>query len=280
MKCPNCGSTVKDNFCPKCGALVTGHVSKGGKGIQVFKKWWFWVLISLTAVTVIFMFLPEKNGLDREQKTTSKKGTAEFSENALPTGATNTNTDDRYNNTVKIYNLTAGIYTAGIDLPAGKCNIAAISGKGNLYSSNLEGGINELFGVDYGKGTVKESFKGLNLPEYSSLTVTSNLKVRLFFTSVKSGYKGRSYDETAAVTLSGGKYKAGTDFSPGTFKVTAESGSGTVLSSNSFGNGINELLGKEDGSGTLSDSFLNVELPDGTELTISEGLTVKLIPAV
>ncbi len=277
MKCPNCGSPVKDNFCPECGALVAGYASK--KGIR--NKWWFWALISLTAVTVIFIFLPKGKEQDREPKTTLSKGTTtEISGNTLTTGAQETITEEQYNYMVKVYDLSPGIYTAGTDLPAGRCNIAAISGKGNLYSSNLEGGINELFGIDYGKGTLKESFLGLELPEYSSLTVSGNLKIRLFFTAVKSGYTGRNYDETDAVTLGGGKYTAGTDFSPGTFKVTAESGSGTVLSSNSLGNGINEILGKDDGSSTFSDSFLNVDLPVGTELTISEGLTVKLIPAV
>ncbi|NLO45653.1 MAG: hypothetical protein GX107_04015 [Clostridiales bacterium] len=239
------------------------------------------VLFALTAAA--FFFSSCKTDVSEETKPSAAKTAKSETPSASAYKAqtekeTASTTDKQYENIVKTYDLSAGIYTAGIDIPAGLCNIAALSGKGNLYSSNFVGGINELFGVGDTDGIYKESFLGLRLPINSSLTVTSGLKVKLFFTSAESGYKGRRYDETAEVTLKSGKYISGMDFTPGTFKVTAESGSGMVYSSNTLGNGINEVLAVEDS--TFGGTFMNAEFPEGTEVTVGDGLIVKIIPAV
>ncbi len=279
MKCPYCGAKIHGGFCPQCGALVAGQKALiGFFSKSFFKRWWFWVLAALAAVVTVFSLGGDSMKLgERETSMTDKTAANAYS---LTTDLTATTTDEYYDKPVKIYDLSAGIYTAGIDIPAGICNVAAVSGNGNLYSSNAEGGINALFGIDHGDGTYLESFYRLNLPKFASLTVTSNLKVRLLFTSTVSGYVGRRYDETVAVTLGSGSYTSGTDFPSGTYQVKATSGSGSVISSNPYGNGINEMLSDDDGSGAFNDSFLNVELPEGVVLTVSEGLTVQLVPAV
>ena len=51
-------------------------------------------------------------------------------------------------------------------MPVGKCNLTAVSGNGNINSSNLlNGGVNEMFGVDDGNDLYESSFNGLKMKE-------------------------------------------------------------------------------------------------------------------
>ena len=178
------------------------------------------------------------------------------------------------------YTLSSGNYVAGIDIPAGTCDVTAASGGGNLYSSNLyDGGINETFGVDDGSGLYTSSFKGLALPEKTVLTVSGTLTIKLEFSKVASNYSGRSYNESSAVQLSSGNYTAGTDFDAGVYKIVAKSGNGNLYSSNLYDGGLNEMFGIDDGTGSYTQEFINVDLPEGTTLTASGGLSIELIPA-
>lgn len=180
----------------------------------------------------------------------------------------------------KEYTLTAGYYKAGIDLPAGESDIEAVSGNGNLSSSNMyNGGVNEMFGIDDGSGLYISSFKGLKFPNNTTLSLNGDLVIKLTFTKVDSSFSGRTYDESSAKTLSSGNYTAGKDFPAGVYKIVAISGSGNLSSSNMFDGGVNEMFGVDDGSGYYNNQFLNAELENKTTLTVSGGLTINLIPA-
>lgn len=73
---------------------------------------------------------------------------------------------DDFSDVETVYELEAGYYTAGIDIPSGRCNVVAVSGTGILQSSNMfNGGVNEMFGIDDATDLYTESFNGLKLPE-------------------------------------------------------------------------------------------------------------------
>jgi hypothetical protein len=167
------------------------------------------------------------------------------------------------------HTLTTGFYTAGIDIPVGTCNVTAVSGTGNLYSS--DGGINEVFGVD--DGDVR-SFKGLKLRKNVCLTVSGELTVKLAYRSIEQGFSGRTYDKSRATKLSAGNYEAGSDFKAGIYKIVAVSGSGNLYSEDVD---VNEVVGLEEGD---APEIMNVDLPKGAGLSIEGDLTVKLIPEV
>lgn len=167
------------------------------------------------------------------------------------------------------YILSTGFYTAGIDIPVGKCDIKAVSGTGFLHDSEFE--MDEEFGVE--KGNVS-TFKGLKLPEGVSLVVCEKLTVQVVFKSIQSGFTGRAYDLSGAVEFSTGNYEAGDDFKAGTYNIVAVSGSGGI----NVGEGsVNEFFGFDDDDIT---EIKHVDMPKGTELAVEGELVVRLIPAV
>lgn len=177
------------------------------------------------------------------------------------------------------YELSTGNYTAGIDIPAGKSNIAAVSGTGNLSSSNMfTGGINEMFGIDDGTGFYTESYQGLKLSEGDVLTVSGRLTIKMEYTDVQSDITERVYDEDNRITLTDGSYEVGTDFPEGLYNIEAVSGTGNLSSSNMFEGGLSEMFGIDDGMGFYTGEAKNIPLPAGATLEISGGLKVELIP--
>jgi hypothetical protein len=177
------------------------------------------------------------------------------------------------------YTLTSGYYTAGIDLPIGKCDIEAVKGKGNVSSSNLlSGGINEMFGIDDGSGLYTDSFQGLRMDEKVTLNVSGGVTIKLLYTNITRKHSGRNYNEEKAFELSSGNYVAGVDFPAGTYNMEAVKGQGNVSSSNIFDGGINEMVGEKDQSGLYIQTFQNLQLTDQVELSISGGVTIRLIP--
>ena len=159
-----------------------------------------------------------------------------------------------------------GYYTAGIDLPVGKCNLTAVSGNGNINSSNLlKGGVNEMFGVDDGNDLYESSFNGLKMKENVVFHISGDVVVQVSYTEVTGGMTGREYDESQAVELGSGNYTAGTDFPAGTYTVTAVDGTGNVSSSNLLDGGMNEIFGVDDGNGLYTSEVKNVEFSDGVD---------------
>lgn len=319
MKCRNCGSEFVGGQCPNCGMIAKKPVYKkwwfwvvlvivvaavGGAGSNSGKT-------DDVAATVPESSLSEvqsqetsseegeedsiaeseeassvesKTASKTESKTASKEESKTESKTASKEESKSESkkepkTED-YSNVATEYTLTAGNYTAGVDIPAGRCNATAVSGSGNLSSSNMfTGGVNEMFGIDDGDGFYTDSFTGISLPEGTVLCLNNDLTVKFTYTKIESDYTGRTYDEGAAITLGGGNFEAGTDFPEGVYNIVALSGTGNLSSSNMFDGGLNEMFGIDDGTGFYNSQFMNAELPSGTTLTISGGLSVKLIPA-
>ncbi len=168
------------------------------------------------------------------------------------------------------YTLSTGFYTAGIDIPAGKCNVTAVSGSGNILSSD-DDGINEIFGTE--RGDVS-SFKGLKLPKNVTLSISGRLTVKLVYKSIDGGLSGRTYNMAGATKISTGNYEVGADFKAGIYNIVAVSGSGNIYS---LDGEVNEIFGFEDEDVR---EIRNVNFPKGAELSIEGDLTAKLIPAV
>ena len=226
----------------------------------IYKKWWFWVII----VVVVFAGTEQTDNKDAKTKDSDAKD-AEPEEDL---SAVETE-----------YTLGAGYYTAGIDLPVGKCNLTAVSGNGNINSSNLlNGGVNEMFGVDDGNDLYESSFNGLKMKENVVFHISGDVVVQVSYTEVTGGMTGREYDESQAVELGSGNYTAGTDFPAGTYTVTAVDGTGNVSSSNLLDGGMNEMFGVDGGNGLYTSEVKNVEFSDGVDLKVS-GVNIRLVPA-
>lgn len=260
-KCKKCGAELTDNakVCPNCSAKVGS-----GKKVLAF------ILIAIIVLAIIGAV----NGGDSEDQ----PNTPGVSQGANENKDSGNKVD--LSNVAKEHTLSAGYYTAGVDIPAGKCDVVAVSGTGNLSSSNLwSGGVNEMFGVDNGSGYYTESFNGLELPEDATLKVSGNLKVKLTYRNIESDYTGRTYDDSASVTLGSGNYTIGSDLNEGTYKVIAVSGNGNISSSNLLEGGINEMFGIDNGSGYYTEEFSNLKLEKDVTVEIKGNLKVKFIPA-
>lgn len=77
----------------------------------------------------------------------------------------------------KEYKLSSGNYISGPDFEPGTYNIIAISGNGNVSSSNIfDGGINAMMGID--KNYYEQEYKNIKLPKDTELTI-SNVKIKI-----------------------------------------------------------------------------------------------------
>ena len=78
--------------------------------------------------------------------------------------------------------FSSGNYTAGIDFPAGKYDIVAVSGGGNVSSSNaFDGGINAVMGTEDKNELMdmyEQEYSNIDLPDGTTLSI-SGVTVRL-----------------------------------------------------------------------------------------------------
>lgn len=171
--------------------------------------------------------------------------------------------------------LSAGHYTAGIDIPPGTYSILHLSGIGKTSSNKFfSGAINGK--SDLSLDSQKTSIENVQLPEDTVLTVTGSLVVKI---STDTGnlacMKLRDNLASKTIILSSGQYRSGQDFDEGTYDVIWMEGLGIVSSSNQLNQGLAEQMGFDDLS---AQEFKNLELPNGTTLTVSD-LTLKLVPS-
>ncbi len=70
--------------------------------------------------------------------------------------------------------LSSGVYVAGQDFKGGKYNIIAVSGSGNISSSNMYTG-----GVDGEISSDNNEYRNINLPNGTKLTISGDVSVKL-----------------------------------------------------------------------------------------------------
>ena len=182
--------------------------------------------------------------------------------------------------------FSSGNYTAGIDFPAGKYDIVAVSGGGNVSSSNaFNGGINAVMGTEDKNELVdiyEQEYSNIDLPDGTTLSI-SGVTVRLT-SDAASGVPltPRNQEITETVDLGNGNFVAGEDFPAGVYNIVAVSGAGNVSSDNMYSGGLNAMMGTEEENQLMDmyeQEYKNIDLPDGTTLTIS-GVQVQLVPSV
>lgn len=182
--------------------------------------------------------------------------------------------------------FSSGNYTAGIDFPAGKYDIVAVSGGGNVSSSNaFDGGINAVMGTEDKNELMdmyEQEYSNIDLPEGVVLSI-SGVTVRLTCDDASGApLTPRDQEITETVELGNGNFVAGEDFPAGVYNIVAVSGGGNVSSSNLYDGGINAIMGTEDQNELMDmyePEYKNIDLPEGTTLTI-DGVQVQLVPSV
>ncbi len=175
-------------------------------------------------------------------------------------------------NYYKEYDLGAGNYVIGTDLPAGTVDFTAISGTGRISASNGTLYV-PMFGNEDGYTPTVEN---MNLYSGAKLSVSGSLRMRVSYVSEPEELSKKPSQDGNGKELSEGTYTSGKDFTAGTYDFSIVSGYGTVTSSNAkSGDGIDEMMGLADEGGNYSQNVKGISLPDGTTLTV-EGCTVKI----
>ena len=173
--------------------------------------------------------------------------------------------------------LGAGNYIAGVDIPAGKYDLEAVSGGGNVNSDNIfTGGINEIMGVEDDDFYIK-TYNNLTLEDGETLEISDTLVLKISSDGANvQGIKAREVRSGKEVELSSGLYIAGEDFEAGYYTIVCTGAMGNVSSSNMYEGGLNEIMGPGGDDFSIKE-FKNAYFPSGTELEIS-GTSVKLVP--
>ena len=177
--------------------------------------------------------------------------------------------------------LGAGNYVAGKDIPVGTYNFTAVSGTGNVSSSNLyDGGINAVMGTPANDYT-QETYNTVSLDDDVVLSLGGDIVLHIVYENAStSTIQTRVVpDDAQAIDLTAGHYTAGTDFPAGSYNVIATSGFGNVSSDNLYDGGLNEIMGiaGSDPTGLSIESFSNLTLDEGVVLSI-DGVSVQLVP--
>ena len=174
--------------------------------------------------------------------------------------------------------LGSGNYTAGIDFPAGKYDITAISGNGNVSSDNMmNGGINAIMGVKE-DDLHEKSYSNISLPDGVVLQISGGVTVKIHSDAASGAeLKTRTQPNTEEISLGSGNHVAGTDFPAGTYDIVAQSGRGNVSSDNLLYGGINAIMGAKK-SDFYEKEYKNIVLPAGTTLKV-DGVKIKLVPS-
>jgi hypothetical protein len=254
-----------------------------GKKITAFnKRRWSWVplVILLIIITAACGGNTQKN-LNGTNSPAANSSQTVPAESASPSSASGAKAQ---------LQLTSGNYTSGIDFPAGKYNISAVSGSGNVSSSNLySGGINAAMGTAEadkaaGGNIYQQQYSNINLPDGIVLSISGGVTIEITSDAASSApLKHRVQPNTKTIDLGNGNFIAGKDFPAGTYDVIAVSGSGNVSSDNMFSGGINAVMGTKDansglGTNLYEQAYKNVDLPDGTTITI-DAVKIQLVPS-
>ncbi len=247
----------------------------------LYKKWWFWALAIILIIIAV-----SSGGKGKNTAGTSNAPGPSTNVASEPTAVPTEKTPSTISVNLELSN---GYYTSGIDFPPGKYNIEAVSGGGNVSSSNLySGGINAMMGTEdankvFGTDLYEQKYFNIDLSDGVVLSI-SGVTVKLSSEAADGApLKTREQPNTEIINLGSGNFTSGTDFSAGTYDVIAVSGGGNVSSDNLYSGGLNAVMGvaeknKEIGSDMYQQEYKNVELPEGTTLSIS-GVAIQLVPS-
>ena len=216
----------------------------------------------------------------------SEKSQTDTSSSKVIESTTAATTMSAEKETQTVYLLTAGLYEAGVDIPAGTFTVKAISGIGNIISSDFTGignsGVNALVYKDEdGKvaSSLKEKYK---IRSGVIWHLSGTVELELTYSDITKEPSGRVYETTPKYTLTEGFYEVGRDLEPGTYNIKALSGNGNIVALaevNGFSTSINDIVGAQDGPFSLMD-IKNVHLSKGENLTVTLTLEVELYKAI
>lgn len=250
------------------------------------KRVWPWIVIAVIVIGIIGASSGNKKSASNTE--TDGKTNIEQSSDKTTTEPDVTTPEQEaatdFSDVPTEYTLSAGQYYAGVDIPCGKFDLLAVSGSGNVSSSNIyKGGINGLYakpgdGPDY----YDEAYNGIKLPEGERINICDNLVVKITYSHIDAGFTGRTEDTANTITLIQGNYDVGTDIPEGIYTIRIKEGSGHI-GYNVYGGGLNETMaapGEAEGrSISYIPEFKNAYFPAGDELTI-RGMTVELVPMI
>jgi len=300
-KCKSCGAEISSKgkvACPSCGRV---HKK------PFYTRWWFILLVLIIISGGAAGRGGDANQLDAHKdlgenvtedvtKNENTSSSDQSKEKQANTDSSNeSNSEEKPKEQTVTYDdisvnveLGNGNYIIGVDIPEGRYDIEAISGGGNVTSSNMfTGGINAIMGTleedkAMGGGFYEQLYQNITLEHGDTLSI-SGVIVKL--TCDKASGKPletRKEFPDESVTLGNGNFIAGTDFPVGYYTIVAEQGGGNVSSSNMFDDGINAIMGTKEedaamGGGFYEQSYYGIKLSEGVELSI-DGVKIKLIP--
>lgn len=248
------------------------------------KKILFWAVIIIVIVGIIGS-VGSKNSEASKELASSEKSSeiSDKTSGSVSAGSEEKGDKPDLSGVATEYTLTAGYYFAGIDIPAGKFDVVAVSGDGNVITSNMfTGGVNGMFGGPAADHDIyKETYNGVKLPEGENLQITSDLTVKITYSRVDSDFTGRTEDAANTITLTAGNYDVGEDVPAGMYTVRVTDGSGN-LSCSIFKGGLNEIMGApgtDNSIVTYIPEFKNATFLSGDQLTVSN-MTVELVPMI
>ena len=175
--------------------------------------------------------------------------------------------------------LTAGNYTAGVDIPIGTYNITATGGSGNVSSSNMySGGLNAVMSNPIKEGISVDSYKGVKLDKDVVLSLRGTVSIHMVSENAQvAGVTPRTVADATPIDLTSGNYTAGTDFPAATYNIVVTSGSGNVSSDNMYKGGLNEVMGIQADPALYIPQFNNAVFEEGNALKVS-GVSIQLVP--
>jgi|GEM_PF-2397271 len=232
------------------------------------------VAVLVVVILIVIVAVATSAGGDKNTATTTTPEN-QTSEATKPTEPTTIAVDQQ---------LTSGYYTAGIDFPSGTYDIEAVSGSGNVSSSNLD--INAVMGTadaneSLGTDLYEQQYSNIDLSDGVVLSVSGGVTIRITSAAADGGaLEKREQPNTETVDLGNGNFEAGKDFPAGTYDITATSGSGNVSTSNLS---INAIMGTSNSNNSLGidmyeQKYKNIELKEGSTLTI-DGVDIQLTPS-
>lgn len=168
--------------------------------------------------------------------------------------------------------LESGFYTVGVDIPAGTYNFKAVSGGGNVSTSDVS--VNEIMGTADKGSNYQATFNNAKLSNGIVLDI-AGVSVEVTCDNASgAALKPRNQSITGVKQFAAGNYTAGKDFTAGTYDLVVVSGGGNVSTADGK---LNAIMGTDSDDSYLK-NYHNVEFKDGAVLNIS-GVTISLTPS-